>query len=267
MSTIIHLRHILHPERPYVCMFGPWVAPKYSGKLDMKIVSILPKVMLGQWHWMAKTVYNIDSQLTPSFSVARTLLRKVSGTINSSSGTIKPIFPTGGIDGTMDEIESSTTGESIILPKHGPLIPRELLVATTRLATASIFAETVEGASDEALLCMGKANIPSWIGIGHAIEQLVGNELGQKRLDEQPSAKLRIDVFYGMKDQMIGKGGEEYLESCLDKAYEQGAIDCTSMVIGNTDHNSVLYPETGAFDLVFEAMKKKPNDKTERDGA
>jgi hypothetical protein len=267
MSTITHLRHILHPERPYVCMFGPWVAPKYSGKLDMKIVSILPKVMLGQWHWMAKTVYNIDSQLTPGFSVARTLLRKVSGAINSSSGTIKPIFPTGDIDETMDEIESSTTGDRIILPKHGPLIPRELLVATTRLATASIFAEAVEGASDEALLCMGKANIQSWIGIGHAIEQVVGNELAQKRLDEQPSAKLRIDVFYGMKDQMIGRGGEEYLESCLDKAHEQGAIDCTSMVIGNTDHNSVLYPETGAFDLVFEAMKKKPNDKTERDGA
>lgn len=267
MSTIIHLRQILHPVRPYVCMFGPWVAPQYSGKLDMKIVSIMPKAMLRQWHWMAKTVYNIDVQLTPGFSTTRTLLRKISGGMNSSSGTMKLVSPTDVNRRSMDDIETSTTGDSITLPKPGPLIPRELLVATTRLATASIFAETMEGASDEALLCMGKATIPSWVGIGHAVAQIAENELARKKLDdEQPSTKLQIDVFYGMKDQMIGKGGEDYLESCLDKAYQQGAIDCTSMVIGNTDHNSVLYPETGAFDLVFEAMKK-PKNKAARDGA
>lgn len=266
LSTIMHLRHILHPECPYVCMFGPWVAPQYSGKWDMKIVSIMPKAMLRQWHWMAKTVFNIDKSITPGFSLARTVLRKASGAINSSSGTIKPVFPIAGDGEFVDEIEPSTTGESITLPKHGPLIPRELLVATTRLATASIFAENVEGASDEALICMGKAEIPSWTSIGDALERVAANELASRK-QEVALPKMRIDVFYAMKDQMIGKGGEEYLESCLDKAYERGAFECTSMVIGNTDHNSVLFPETGAFDLVFEAMKKRPAYKTARNGA
>ena len=254
LSTILHLRQILHPDRPYVCMFGPWVAPQYSGKWDMKIVSIIPKVFLGQWHWMAKTVFDIDKSISPGFSLARTILRKVSGVINSSSGTVKPILRTSADDELTEEIEPCKTGDSVILPKHGPLIPRELLVATTRLATASIFAENLEGASDEALVCMGKAEIPSWTSIGDALEQVANNELDRRKSDD-PLPKLRIDVFYGMKDQMIGKGGEVYLESCLDKAYGRGAIECTSMVIGNTDHNSVLFPETGAFDLVFEAMK------------
>ena len=128
LSTIIHLRHILDPERPYVCLFGPWVAPQYSGKWDMKIVSVMPKAVLGQWHWMAKTVFNIDKQLTPGFSLGRTVLRKVSGAISSSSGIAKPIFPIGGTDESVADVEPLTTGDSIILPKHGPLIPRELLV-------------------------------------------------------------------------------------------------------------------------------------------
>ena len=263
LSTVLFLRHILHPDRPYVCMFGPWVAPQYSGKWDMKAVSIMPKVVLGQWHWMAKTVFDIDKSISPSFSLARTVLRKVSGAMNSSSGTVKPISPTGANDELSENIKPYKVGDSIILPKHGPLIPRELLVATTRLATASIFAENLEGASDEALVCMGKADIPSWTSIGDALEQVANNELNRRKSDD-PLPKLRIDVFYGMKDQMIGKGGELYLESCLDKAYERGAIECTSMVIGNTDHNSVLFPETGAFDLVFEAMKKPPTYHTAR---
>lgn len=263
LSTVIHLRGLLDPDRPYVCMFGPWISPQYSGKWDMRIVSMMPKAVLGRWHWMAKTVFDIDNSITPGFSLARTVLRKASGAINSSSGTVKPVQPTG--DESMNEREPSTTGHSVILPKHGPLIPRELLVATTRLATASIFAENVEGASDEALICMGKADIPSWTSIGDALEQIVVNELARGK-DAGAQAKLRIDVFYGMKDQMIGKGGEEYLESCLDKAYELGAIECTSMVIGNTDHNSVLFPETGAFDLVFEATKIQSNNETVRDG-
>lgn len=266
LSTVLYLRHILHPERPYICMFGPWVAPQYSGKWDIRIVSIMPDAMLGQWHWMAKTVFNIDKSISPGFSLARAVLRTVSGTMNSSSGTMKPILPTGGNDESLQEIEPSKTGDSIILPKPGPYVPRELLVATARLATASIFAENVQGASDEALVCMGKADIPSWTSIGHALESVAAKELARKSV-EGDMPKLRIDVFYAMKDQMIGKGGEEYLESCLDKAYEQGAIDCTSMVIGNTDHNSVLFPETGAFDLVFEAMKKQAKETTTRDGA
>lgn len=261
LSTVTHLRHLLHPDRPYVCMFGPWVPPQYSGKWDMKIVSMMPKAVLGQWHWMAKTVFDIDNSITPGLSLARTVLRKASGALNPSSGTMKPIFPAGGNAEPIDALEPSTTGDSVILPKHGPLIPRELLVATTRLATASIFAENVQGASDEALICMGKAAIPSWTSIGDAIERIAANEL-TRETNEESQARLRIDVFYGMKDQMIGKGGEEYLESCLDRAYEQGAIECTSMVIENTDHNSVLFPETGAFDLVFEAMKERPNDRT-----
>jgi pimeloyl-ACP methyl ester carboxylesterase len=257
LSTVLQLRHLLHPERPYVCMFGPWVPPQYSGKWDMRIVSMMPKALLGQWHWLAKTVFDIDNSITPGFSLARNVLRKISGALNSSSGTMKPISHTGGNEETTTTLEPSTTGDSVILPKHGPLIPRELLVATTRLATAAIFTENVQGASDEALICMGKADIPTWTSIGDALASIATNESTQ-RSNEEGRVKLRIDVFYGMKDQMIGKGGETYLESCLDNAYERGAIESTSMVIENTDHNSVLFPETGAFDLVFGAMKEQP---------
>ena len=50
LNTILHLRHLLHPKRPYAAIFTPWVHPSRSKVVTPTIGRFLPSWAIRRWY-------------------------------------------------------------------------------------------------------------------------------------------------------------------------------------------------------------------------
>ncbi len=232
LNTILHQRHLLHPTKPFAALFGPWVHPSRSGKWGLAAVGLLPELAIGTWHHWAKI---INQSIAPVLTASGVSITKASRTsVNGISGNKVTEDPTIR-DGT--EAAWRKASEAVI--------------------TNYVFAENVEGASQEALLCLrkGSATWGDWRDIDEAVSRIAKNE----RESQDPSRigneeKLKIRIFFAEDDEMIGKGGQKWLESCFTQGDVAEYISLESEVVPGTDHNDVLALQNGAMEKMVRAI-------------
>jgi hypothetical protein len=55
---------------------------------------------------------------------------------------------------------------------------------------------------------------------------------------------------------MIGKGGQQYFESCWKAANTSGEIDFVAKTVPDSDHDSIILAEKGCIEEVFMEVKR-----------
>lgn len=240
LNTILHLRHLLHPKKPFAALFGPWVHPSKSGKWTFSAVGLLPELAIGTWHHWAKMINNhiapvLTASGVPFTKISKTSISAVSRTTVQEDSTI----------GDSNETAWRKASEAVI--------------------TNYIFAENVEGASQEALLCLrkGKTTWGQWQDIDGAVLRMAENERARK--DDSRMAheeKLKIQIFFAENDEMTGKGGQKWLDSCFTQDGVAEVINLKSEVIAGTDHNDILGLQNGAMEKMIRSVGQRAS-KTE----
>lgn len=241
LNTILHQRHLLHPTKPLAAFFGPWVHPSKSGKWGLSVVGLLPEVAIGTWHHWAKM---INSNVAP-------VLRASGVSVTKASRT-----PVIGISKTK-VTEDSTIGDGTETAWRK---------ASEAVITNYVFAENVEGASHEALLCLRKGNTVwgEWLDIDDAIQRIADNERASQASPRSEMAeKLKFQVFFAEDDEMIGKRGQRWLEACFTQDGVSEFVHLESEVVLGTDHNNVLALQSHAMEKMIQTIGQQPGRRKE----
>jgi hypothetical protein len=196
----------------------------------MTTVGKLPQSWIGKWHHIAKFINN---NLAPVIAASGVPITKASKASIASMS------------------ESKAKATDAARAEQEKLLWKK---ASESVITNFIFAENVEGASHEALLCLQKCNVKwgDWDTIDEAVSRIATNE--KSRLGDDGDAarrKLKIQIFFAEDDEMVGKGGQAYLEECFAKADITEYLDFHSEVVPGTDHNEVLAASRGAIAKVM----------------
>lgn len=233
LNALLHLRHLFHPTRPYVALFGPWVPPSISGKWEMAAAAKLPASWIGTWHNVAKF---INTNVAPIIVASGlTITKSSTASMTSMSGP-------------------RATNTDATHREHGEILWRK---ACESMITNFIFAEDVEGAGQEALLCLQKCKVKwgDWDTMDEAVSRIARNE--NSLLEDQKNAKqhrLKIQIFFAEHDELVGKGGQAYLENCFSAASVKQYIDFHSEVVPGTDHSEVIAASRGAIEKVLQEI-------------
>jgi hypothetical protein len=196
----------------------------------MTTVGKLPQSWIGKWHHIAKFINN----------------------------NVAPVIAASGVPITKASKASiASMSESKAKATDAAQIEQERLLwkkASESVVTNFIFAEDVEGASQEALLCLQKGNVKwgDWDTIDEAVLRIATNEKSRLGIDgDTARRKLKVQIFFAEDDEMVGKGGQAYLEECFTKANVTEYLDFHSEVVPGTDHSEVLTASRGAIEKVM----------------
>ena len=227
LNSILHQRQLLHSTKPSVFMFGPWVFSTDSGNWAMSTVSRLPQSWIGNWHHIARS---INVNIAPVITASRVAIMKASKATAISTPKLPQL--------NKEDRQSARLDE-------------RWRRACESLMTRYIFAENIEGASHEAMLCLRKGDAPwgDWATIDEAIDRIATEE--GRRLREAGALaeqRLKVRIYFGEDDEMIGKGGQRYLGSCFKGAKDADLINFERWVVPGTDHNDVISVQKGALE-------------------
>jgi predicted metalloprotease len=199
----------------------------------MTTVGKLPQSWIGKWHHIAKFINNTVAPVIAASGVPITKASKASvGSMAESKAKA-----TDAAQRAQEKLMWKKAAESVV--------------------TKFIFAENLEGASQEALLCLQKGNVKwgDWDTIDEAVSRIATNEKSRRGNDGTTAGrKLKIQVFFAEDDEMVGKGGQAYLEKCFAKADVTEYLDFHSEVVPATDHNEVLRTSKGATKKVMQEI-------------
>lgn len=235
LNTILHQRHLLHPTKPFVAMFGPWIHPSKSKNWGLAAVSLLPELAIGTWHHWAKMINQNIAPVLRASGLPVTKASRTSVNANSRSQVTE--------DSNIDDDTEATWRK-----------------ASEAVITNYVFAENVEGASHEALLCLRKGTTTwgDWRDIDEAILRIAHTErTRQHTLAGEDGGKLRFQVYFAQNDEMTGTGGQKWLESCFR---QDGALDSLifeAEVVAGTDHNDVLALQNGAMERMVQVVAQE----------
>jgi pimeloyl-ACP methyl ester carboxylesterase len=238
LNTILHQRDLLHPTRPSATFFGPWVHQSKSGKWGLSMVGMLPELAIGTWHHWAKM---INSSIAPVLTASGVSITKA--TKASRASMVSP--------------SSQKVTEDVTLNDNKETAWRK---ASEAVITNYVFAENVEGASHEALLCLRKGTTTwgDWRDTDEVLLWIAKNERARRGLPEFAGAeKLRFHIYFAENDEMIGKGGQKWLESCFAYPDVADAIDYEGEVVPGTDHNDVLALQNGAMERMMNSFAQR----------
>ena len=237
LNSTLYQRHLLHPTKPFAAFFAPWVHPSKSGQLAFSAVALLPELAIGTWHHWAKLV---NQYIAPVLTASGVSLTKAAGPSvygNSATKTIE--------DSTLEDGTEATWRK-----------------ASEAVITSYVFAENVSGASDEALLCLRKGSTTwgEWRDTDEAISRIAENERARQAIPRIESGeRLKIQIFFAEKDEMIGKKGQKWLESCFTQAGVADCIELEREVVPGTDHNDVLALQSGAMEKMIQTLGQQPS--------
>jgi Alpha/beta hydrolase family len=239
LNTLLHQRHLLHPTRPFAAFFGPWVHPSRSGKWGLSAVGLLPELAIGTWHYWAKL---INQNIAPVLTASGVSVTKVSrSSFNGLSGA--------------KVTEDSTIGDGTETAWRK---------ASEAVITNYVFAENVEGASQEALFCLRKGSTTwgEWRDIDEAVLRIAENERARHASSGiEDDEHLKIQIFFAENDEMIGTGGQRWLKSCFTQDGVEPWVEMESEVVAGTDHNDVLALQNGAMEKMIRTVAQQPGSK------
>ncbi|KIX94809.1 uncharacterized protein Z520_09499 [Fonsecaea multimorphosa CBS 102226] len=242
IATLLAHRGLLHPKRPHIVLLSPWVHPKEGGARLMQITAMLPLQAIGKFPSLARTVNR-----TFAFSSG---LR--GGSPSKSATVVAP--KTGEID---DQNGSEDSFQKAVLTEM------------EALAVKYMFAEDIEGSSDDAILFLRKHFHPviatadagaalgkDWLDWRTLADAVVEQE---KRLNQgtADSENLHIDVLHSEKDIMIRPSGSRHFDDCWASAISQSKITFNSKIIKGVNHDSILDPIQGASETWLKCVAQR----------
>ncbi|KAL7784670.1 hypothetical protein V8C37DRAFT_413270 [Trichoderma ceciliae] len=224
LDMLLHHPEILHPERPYLAIGGPWILPSHTGSTAMSIVQSLPVSFIGSVDKVARLINN---HIGPFVGVA----------LDFSLSLMNKLTPV-------------LLQQGCVVIDKDARFEEELWPAVIK----RIYTEGIQGTSSDAILLMQKVDgMAGWSDWGDY-------DTLMPRLAEALRAsgrRLRVDVFYAENDFMIGSGhskGAEWFNRCWDSQNCRDAIDYCSTAVKGADHDGIWHLRWGVSQKVFEKI-------------
>ncbi|KZL65040.1 interferon-induced gtp-binding protein mx2 [Colletotrichum incanum] len=238
LNTLLYLRRILSPTRPYVALITPWVHPSRSGVSLMRAAGGLPEAVLGQFHTVAGF---FQRNLAP-----------VTGLSSAAVSGMMPGFRA--VSGLLPALQTS------------PTPPVAEASASRRMARfeeeiwqqiiKKVYAENVQGLSEEAILLLKRAEHPEcWGAWGDHDRFVTLLAEGEGNLDVgvvSDGARLKVEVYFAEADNMIGTGGGPgWFKDCWRAERRSERIDFSSCVVPLSEHDSIVSLGFDVFERIF----------------
>ncbi|PYI06237.1 hypothetical protein BO78DRAFT_315974 [Aspergillus sclerotiicarbonarius CBS 121057] len=231
LNLLSQRRDLLWPNTPLAVLMGPWVEPKHSDILSLKMAQMLPTGVLNHYD----KLMHLFVKAAPSFSASAGVFSAIVNSIPSTRA-------------------EDTNRSDACLAGYG--MDAEAAKVLDRLAMEYICLEDTSGFNDEAVVCLKKGP-----GLWGACEELPVYLRGLVQAEEQhreghPDEKaLKVKVFFAESDGMIGPKGQKYFEDCFAQADLREAVCFESVVEKGTEHDSIWTSDTGVFERVLREIQ------------
>jgi pimeloyl-ACP methyl ester carboxylesterase len=260
LATVLAHRGLLHPKRPHVVLLAPFVHPRDGGALLMRITAALPPQAISKFHFLATAINR-----TFAFSVSGLGNRPTSD--KPAATAVAPSSETG--EKKTDELPQSHGSGS-----HKGDLEKAVQAEMDHLAAKYMFAENIQGSSEDALLFLRKHINPitattkglgnvegkDWLDyptIAKAIAEQE-NHLHSGHADTvDDSEKLRIDALHSEKDIMSGVSGAKHFDDCWATPVIQSNISFHSKIMKGTNHDSIVDPKLGVSEIWLQNVAQR----------
>jgi len=223
MNLIMQHRHLLHPQRPTLDIFAPWVHGSHSGKTAMVLTDLIPRGCISRFHHLVELVNN---GVLPVFLFSSGVVVKTFGIDYNPAWETKA---------ESSDCVSLTENERRLEWYMNPELPKY------------IAAESVRGVSDEVLLLLKRTNHSQpwglWDDTDDYVSRLAAQETTLRAGKDTPLLKIR--TYYAASDNMIGKQGSRWFDGLWTTEACGGVIDFASRTCPGTTHESILDRKSG----------------------
>lgn len=123
--------------------------------------------------------------------------------------------------------------------------------AIARLIIKYFFAENIEGAGQDSLLCLkrGRGTWGDWDDYDELVPKLA--KAAETVSGQTEMGKLKVQVFFAESDRMIEKKGAAWFDACWVEERRGLRINYESPTIAGTNHESICNSEYGAVESVM----------------
>lgn len=252
MNFLLLHPHLLHHERPYAAFWAPWVSPGHSGVRHLQAAGMVPAGVIDKFSGLARVV---NSNVIPVLGMS-------SGLSSMMARSLKSSTPTRDVaDQRLPElnagIQRPEESDVNVLNLDDSAVVKELRT----LLPTFLFAENVDGAGQDAQLCLRKPRSVPWSTPDHPwkdIDDAVRQLRGVVENSSHPGRRLRIDAFHAESDGMVGVKGQAWFDSCwqsdIGGSVEEERILYRSEVVKSSDHDFILDPFFGASERWLERV-------------
>lgn len=140
-------------------------------------------------------------------------------------------------------------------PKPEDLYSRRVREELSYLAFKYTCAEALAGFGLEAQFCLKKGGGPDvwggWIDYDQMVKLLVANE---RPFASERMNKLRVDVFHAAEDNMVGKRGQRWFDSCWKPEVIGEDVEYNATVVEDTNHDTINEEDSWVLDKMFERI-------------
>ncbi|KAI0203181.1 hypothetical protein F4808DRAFT_54893 [Astrocystis sublimbata] len=230
MNVLLHLRHLLHPTRPYVALCAPWVHTSHTGVAMLGIAGLLPNALVGSY---GRLVSFAHSSLGMAFRFSDMMGSVPSLSLGGSgSGFLAP-----GADADDVALEES------LLPE---------LISKFR-------EDELRGLGKDAIMLLKREENPgcwgTWKDYDTLVPLLAQAERPLHTDGSGAMTPLKVDVFFAEADNMIGiTAGPAWFDDCWKPAQRGEFIDYSSVTIPKTTHDTMLDLRYGVVERILQAM-------------
>lgn len=214
-------------------MICPWVHPSRSGATTISILKYVPDVILNNWQNIPKF---INANIAPVIGFSSGISSGMSSIVSS---------------GLMSSIKASNASVSDSQNESNEAAARSRAVDSKIIKY--VFAESIEGVGQDAMLCMkrgGKRNLwGPWEDHDEYVELL-------KQQEDQRTVEtmLRVEAFWADSDRMIGKKGAEWFDICWRKDARGNNIEYSSRTVESADHETIMDMKLGPLEEILERV-------------
>ncbi|OAL38959.1 hypothetical protein AYO20_01710 [Fonsecaea nubica] len=241
-ATLLAHRGLLHPKHPHVVLLSPWVHPKDGGARLMQVAAMLPLQAVGKFSSCARAVNR-------TFAFSSGFRR---GPWSKAATVVVPKT------GEVDEQKDSK-----------PAMEKAVLTEMEGLAVTYMFAEDIEGSSDDAILFLRKHVYPvtatgdpgtvqgkDWLDSRTIADAVIEQE---KRLHDSTagSVNLQIDALHSEKDIMIRPSGSKHFDDCWASVASPSTVGFSSKIIKGATHDSILDPIQGGIETWLQCVAQR----------
>ena len=252
LNTLLYLRHVLHPTRPYVAMLAPWIHHSDSSSMLMSLTNMAPCSSIGNFHNLTSFMMtSIMPSVGPMFSFSGNMAARIGSSFPSTGSNHKP-------DAATYVMQPGTASEEELN------LEKEIL---SELRVKYVLAEGISGGSQEALLCLKRPanHWGSWNNYNKLVPLLAATEEVFVSLADgfeplRARQNLCIDVFYAENDRLTnGKKGAAWFDKCWNETARGKHIDFHSLQISDQSHESIIDPDLvgGPIEGVFMKIAKQ----------
>ncbi|KAF2872193.1 hypothetical protein BDV95DRAFT_628590 [Massariosphaeria phaeospora] len=273
LNTILAHPYLLHPQKPYICFFAPWVHHSHSKVSQLRATELLPAPLVGRFASMARFV---NDNVMPLTGLSSNLLhaRKISRHDPRSAPAPVPLAP---YENSSRASSIGSRGGPIGLDLDDPRVVTEL----RQLITTYLFAEAMDGISADARLFLKKPRSVQWCSpsiywsdIDYVVPLFSKMILEDESVHESNKEWL-IDAFHAETDHMVGEKGRKWFDNCWMPAPSPSTsprsstsrtsatvtdkleccYDYQSEVVEGTEHNYIMDPAFGASEIWLSTVR------------